>query len=183
MHKNFSVLHGPTVNFIAPNWYAHKRMIRIMMKTISNKITMNRDADENYNDSIEISNGLKVEHNGHLATKKNGIHGSSFTGALHILCNEVYHLKDAFPELCKEYGIISAIPISSCTAERMQLFCAKACENTIEVYDGAEEAGRLLLLSAERKTLTKENRFICTFILSPLKCVIVVPLQWLYRST
>ena len=115
-----------------------------------------RDADENYNDSIEISNGLKVEHNGHLATKKNGIHGSSFTGALHILCNEVYHLKDAFPELCKEYGIISAIPISSCTAERMQLFCAKACENTIEVYDGAEEAGRLLLLSAERKTLTKK---------------------------
>ena len=38
--------------------------------------------------------------------------------ALHILCNEVYHLKDAFPELCPVYGIISAIRIRSCTAER-----------------------------------------------------------------
>ena len=43
---------------------------------------------------------------------------SSFATALHILCNETYHLKDAFPELCKVYGIICPIPISSCTAER-----------------------------------------------------------------
>ena len=43
---------------------------------------------------------------------------SSFTTALHILCNETYHLKDAFPELCNVYGIICTIPISSCTAER-----------------------------------------------------------------
>ena len=77
-----------------------------------------RDADENYDDSIELSDGLKEQHDGHLATKKNNIHGLSFTGTLHILCNEVYHLKDALPELCKVYGIISAIPISSCTAKR-----------------------------------------------------------------
>ena len=42
---------------------------------------------------------------------------SSFITALHILCNETYHLKDAFPELCKVYGIICAFQISSCTAE------------------------------------------------------------------
>ena len=44
---------------------------------------------------------------------------SSFTIASCILCNETCHLKDAFPELCKVYGIICPIPISSCsTAER-----------------------------------------------------------------
>ena len=39
--KNLSVLQGPTVNFIAQNWYAHKQMITILMKTISSKTTMN----------------------------------------------------------------------------------------------------------------------------------------------
>ena len=38
----------------------------------------------NYNDSIEVSDawsdGLKEQRDGHLATKKNGTHGSSFTG-------------------------------------------------------------------------------------------------------
>ena len=56
-----------------------------------------------YDDSIELSDNLKEQHDGHLATKTNGIHGSSFTGALHIQCNEVYHLEDAFLELCKVY--------------------------------------------------------------------------------
>ena len=43
------------------------------------------------------------------------------------------------------YGIIFAIPISSCTLWSVaRLFCAKACENTIEIYDGAEEAGRII---------------------------------------
>ena len=45
-----------------------------------------RGADETYDDSIELRDGLNDEH---LVTMKNGIHGSSFTGALHILCNEV----------------------------------------------------------------------------------------------
>ena len=84
--------------------------------------------NENYNDSIEVSDGLKEQCDGHLATKKNGIHGSSLTRALHILCNEVYHLKNAFPELCKVYGIISAIPISFCTAEHS--FSALKCVKT-----------------------------------------------------
>ena len=39
------------------------------------------------------------------------------------------------------YGIISAIPISSCTLWSV----AKACENTIEI-NGAEEAGRIIAL-------------------------------------
>ena len=108
VQKDFSVVHGPTVNFIAPNWYAHKRMITILEDDIEQDHD-EKDADENYDDSIELSDGLKEQHDGHLASKKSGIHGSSFTGALHILCNEVYHLKDAFPELCKVYGIISAI--------------------------------------------------------------------------
>ena len=29
----------------------------------------------------------------------------------------MYHIKNAFPELCKVYGIISAMPISYCTEE------------------------------------------------------------------
>ena len=45
-----------------------------------------RGADENYDDSIELRDGLKEQHDEHLATMKNGIHGSFFTGALHILC-------------------------------------------------------------------------------------------------
>ena len=65
----------------------------------SNKITMKGI----YDDSIELSDNLKEQHDGHLATKTNGIHGSSFTGTLHIQCNEVYHLEDAFLELCKVY--------------------------------------------------------------------------------
>ena len=43
---------------------------------------------------------------------------STFTTALHILCNEIYHLKEAFPELCIVNGIICTYPISSCAAER-----------------------------------------------------------------
>ena len=66
-----------------------------------------RDVDENYAESIELRDGLKEQHDGHLSTTKNDIHGSFSLG----------HLKDAFPELCKVYGIISAILISSCTAE------------------------------------------------------------------
>ena len=68
---------------------------------------------------------------------------------------------------------------------RAQLFCAKACENTIEVYDGAREAGRIIaLVSRTQNTANTDekinNRFI---ILSPLKCAIVVPMYWLDRST
>ena len=79
-----------------------------------------QERDENYNDFIEVSDGLKEQRDGHLATKKNGIHGSSFTGALHILCNEVYHhIKMRFRSCVKcTDGIISAIPISPCTAGR-----------------------------------------------------------------
>ena len=40
-----------------------------------------RDADENNDDSFQLSDGLKEHHDGHLATKKNCIHGSSFAGA------------------------------------------------------------------------------------------------------
>ena len=62
---------------------------------------------------------------------------------------------------------------------RAQLFGAKACENTTEVYDGAGEAGRIIaLVSRTQNTANTDekinNRFICTFILSPLKCVVVV---------
>ena len=153
MQRNFSVLHGPTANFIAPSWYAHKRMIRIMMKTISN------GADENYNDSIELRDGLKEQHDEHLATMKNGIHGSSFTEVLHILCNEVYHHKDAFPELCKVYGMICAIPISSCTAER-SFSALKRVKTRLRSTMVQERLEGLLLLSVERETLltlTKES--------------------------
>ena len=59
-----------------------------------------RDVDYNYDDSIELSPGLKEQHDGHLATKKNGRH------CIFYICNEVYHLKDAFQELFKVYGII-----------------------------------------------------------------------------
>ena len=59
--------------------------------------------------------------------------------------------------------------------------CAKACENTIEVHDGAGEARRIIaLVSRTQNTSNSDerisNRFICTFILSSLKCVIVVQL-------
>ena len=115
-----------------------------------------RDADVDYNDFIEVSDEQRDEH---LETKKNGNHGSSFTGALHILCNEMYHLKDAFPELCKVYAIISAIPISSCTAER-SFSALKRVKTRLRSTMVQERLEGLLLLSVERKillTLTKES--------------------------
>ena len=115
-----------------------------------------RDADVDYNDFIEVSDEQRDEH---LETKMNGIHGSSFTGALHILCNEMYHLKDAFPELCKVYAIISAIPISSCTAER-SFSALKRVKTRLRSTMVQERLEGLLLLSVERKillTLTKES--------------------------
>ena len=98
-------------------------------------------------------------------------------GALHILCREVYHLKDTFPELCKVHGIISAIPISSCTAERS----FSALKRVKTWLRSTGEAGRIIaLVSRTQNTANSDERvnnwFICTFILSPLKCVIVVPL-------
>ena len=128
VQKNFSVLQGPTVNFIVQNLYV------------------------DYNDFIEVSDEQRDEH---LETKKNGIHGSSFTGALHILCNEMYHLKDAFPELCKVYAIISAIPISSCTAER-SFSALKRVKTRLRSTIVQERLEGLLLLSVEL-TLTKES--------------------------
>ena len=115
-----------------------------------------RDADVDYNDFIEASDEQRDEH---LETKKNDIRGSSFIGALHILCNEMYHLKDAFPELCKVYAIISAIPISSCTAER-SFSALKRVKTRLRSTMVQERLEGLLLLSVERKillTLTKES--------------------------
>ena len=62
----------------------------------------------------------------HLATKKNGIHGSSFTGALHIQCSEVHHLLKMRFRSCMALFLPSR-------SDPVLLFCAKACENTIEV--------------------------------------------------
>ena len=47
-----------------------------------------RDADENYNDSIEIWDGLKEQRDGHLTTKNNSIHGSSLKKKLLTLTKE-----------------------------------------------------------------------------------------------
>ena len=66
-------------------------------------------------DAIEAEENEEIEEKDESSQSSNN--ASSFTTALHILCNETYDLKDAFPELCKVYGIICAIPISSCTAE------------------------------------------------------------------
>ena len=60
VQKDFSVLHGPAVNFIAPNWYAHKRMITILEDDIEQDHD-EKDADENYDDSIELSDNLKMD--------------------------------------------------------------------------------------------------------------------------
>ena len=51
VQKNFSVLHGPTVNFIAPNWFAvdDHNYDEDDIKQDHNE----RDVDENYDDSIE----------------------------------------------------------------------------------------------------------------------------------
>ena len=58
----------------------------------------------------------------------------------------------------------------------------------IEVYYGEGKAGRITgLVSRMQNTGNTDerinNRFLFTFILSPLKCVIVVPLYLLDRST
>ena len=78
------------------------------------------------------------------------------------------------------YGIISAIPISSCTAER-SFSALKRVKTRLRSTMVQERLEGLLLLSVERKTLlTLTKEFI---ILSPLNCVIVVPMFWLDRST
>ena len=79
------------------------------------------------------------------------------------------------------YGIISAILISSCTPER-SFSALKRVKTRLRSTMVQERQKGLLLLSVERKTLLTlmNNRFI---ILSPLKCVIVVPMYWLDRST
>ena len=71
----------------------------------------------------------------------------------------MYHLKDAFPELCKVYAIISAIPISSCTAER-SFSALKRVKTRLRSTMVQERLEGLLLLSVDRKillTLTKES--------------------------
>ena len=71
----------------------------------------------------------------------------------------MYHLKDAFPELCKVYAIISAIPISSCTAEH-SFSALKRVKTRLRSTMVQERLEGLLLLSVERKillTLTKES--------------------------
>ena len=50
--------------------------------------------------------------------KKKNAQLPSFRDALRLLCNEQYHLVDAYPELCKVYAIAVAVPVSSATSER-----------------------------------------------------------------
>ena len=101
------------------------------------------EAEENEN--IE-----EIEEKGESIQSTNN--ASSFTTALYILCNETYHLKDAFPELCKVYGIICAIPISSCTAER-SFSVMKRVKTRLRSMMVQERLEGLLLMSVERKIL------------------------------
>ena len=59
---------------------------------------------------LKLKNIEEIEEKDPDESSQSTNNASSFTTTLHILCNETYHLKDAFPELCKVYG---AIPISS----------------------------------------------------------------------
>ena len=66
-------------------------------------------------------------------------------------------------------GIISAIPNRSCTAER-----------SFSALKRVKTRYAIALVSRMQNTANTDERinngFICTFILSPLKCVIAVPL-------
>ena len=73
--------------------------------------------------------------------------------ALAILDNPIYHLMDAFPELCRAYSIAVAIPVTSCTAERSfsALKRVKTYLRSTMIQDRLEG---LVQITVERKLLT-----------------------------
>ena len=87
----------------AANCFAHPQLLYRNMKVMRSKLK-----------KMKMLKKLKKRTNQVRAAIMHRLSQQRYT----FLCNETYHLKDAFPELCKVYGIICTIPISSCTAER-----------------------------------------------------------------
>ena len=87
-----------------------------------------------------------------------------------MLCNEQYHLVDAYPELCKVYAIAVAVPVSSATSER-SFSALKRVKTRIRSSMVQERLEGLLYMAVERKILISldKERIVELFAkLSPL---------------
>ena len=69
-----------------------------------------------------------------------------------LLCNEQYHLVDAYPELCKVYAIAVAVSVSSATSER-SFSALKKVKTRIRSSMVKERLEGLLYMAVERKIL------------------------------
>jgi hypothetical protein len=112
--------------------------------------------DADINDKVEQSNKRSEE----LTEENSEKHKSSFSNALAILCNPMYHLNDAYPQLCRVFSIAVAIPISSCTAER-SFSALKRIKTRLRSTMVQDRLEGLLLMSVERKVMmTVETKVI-----------------------
>ena len=87
-----------------------------------------------------------------------------------MLCNEQYHLVDAYPELCKVYAIAVAVPVSSATSER-SFSALQRVKTRIRSSMVQERLEGLLYMAVERKILISldKERIVELFAkLSPL---------------
>ena len=102
------------------------------------------DYDENLNDAVSDDD----MHEEPSCTAQN----ASIFSALAILDNPIYHLMDAFTELCRAYSIAVAIPVMSCTAERSfsALKWVKTYLRSTMIQDRLEG---LVQITVERKLL------------------------------
>ena len=75
-------------------------------------------SDDTDDEGTGIAEEEEVKRTSSQANPDQALVNWSFLGALNLLCNPIYHLYDAFLEVCKIYSIAVAIPISTCTAER-----------------------------------------------------------------
>ena len=81
----------------------------------------------------------------------------TFLDCLSILTNEQYQLVDAYPTLVRVYAIASAIPITSCSAER-SFSTLKRVKTRLRSSMLQDRLESLLLMSIERKILMNLNR-------------------------
>ena len=81
----------------------------------------------------------------------------SYHHALDILANPLYHLIDAYPLLYKSYGLILAIPITSCTAERT-FSVLKRVKSRLRATMDQGRLENLLMMAIEREIINSMDR-------------------------
>ena len=81
----------------------------------------------------------------------------TFIDCLKLLTNDTYRLVDAYPSLCRAYGIAVAIPATSCTAER-SFSTLKRVKTRLRQSMCQERLEGLLIMSIERRELLRVDK-------------------------